>query len=161
MYLPKDIRSIQVENGKVVDKKIVISTEQIMELVNKGENDEVARMAEQREALALSSNKTDRNRELEKLRNQVRAGDANVRMIVVRTLSKDRNLDNVPALIFALSDPAPAVATQADRGLRFISRKVNGVGLPAAEPTKAEIQLAERAWKAWYLSIRPNAELLD
>jgi hypothetical protein len=161
MYLPKDIRSIQVENGKVVDKKIVISTEQIMELVNKGENDEVARMAEQREALALSSNKTDRNRELEKLRNHVRAGDANVRMIVVRTLSKDRNLDNVPALIFALSDPAPAVATQADRGLRFISRKVNGVGLPAAEPTKAEIQLAERAWKAWYLSIRPNAELLD
>jgi hypothetical protein len=162
MYLPKDIRNIQQgANGKIVDQKVAVPTEQILELINSGEKEEVTRLAEEREVLVLSANKTERQSQLEQLRKFVGAGDYHVRMLAVTSLSKVRDLDNVPKLIFALTDPDSRVALQADRGLRFISRKVNGVGLPEFEPTKGQIKAAETAWKDWYLSIRPNAELLD
>jgi hypothetical protein len=162
MYLPKDIRNIQQgANGKIVDQKVAVPTEQILELINSGEKEEVSRLAEEREVLVLSGNKTERQSQLEQLRKFVGAGDYHVRMLAVTSLSKVRDLDNVPKLIFALTDPDPRIAQQADRGLRFISRKVNGVGLPDFDPTKAQIKAAETAWKDWYLSIRPNAELLD
>ena len=142
--------------------KVAVPTEQILELINSGDkNEEVTRLAEEREVLVLSGNKTERQSQLERLRKFVGAGDYHVRMLAVTSLSKVRDLDNVPKLIFALTDPDPRVALQADRGLRFISRKVNGVGLPEFDPTKAQIKAAETAWKDWYLSIRPNAELLD
>ena len=162
MTLPKDIKNIQLgKNGKLVDQKVAVPTEQILELINSGEKEEVTRLAEEREVLVLSGNKTERQSQLEQLRKFVGAGDYHVRMLAVTSLSKVRDLDNVPKLIFALTDPDPRIALQADRGLRFISRKVNGVGLPDFDPTKAQIKAAETAWKDWYLSIRPNAELLD
>jgi len=162
MTLPKDIKNIQLgKNGKLVDQKVAVPTEQILELINNGEKEEVSKLAEEREVLVLSSNKTERQSQLEQLRKFVGAGDYHVRMLAVTSLSKVRDLDNVPKLIFALTDPDPRIAQQADRGLRFISRKVNGVGLPDFDPTKAQIKAAETAWKDWYLSIRPNAELLD
>jgi len=49
---------------------------------------------------------------------------------------------------------------EADRGLRFLSRKFGGVGLPD-EPTARDIQAAIKAWKEWYKTIRPEAEFLD
>ncbi len=159
--LPKDVKTIQSENGKVVDRKIVVSTDQILDLVNKGESEDVTRLAEKREALELSSNKSDRDRQIEKLRKFVGAGDYNARLVAVMTLGKNRDLDNVPRLLYALTDKEPQIVLQADRGLRFISRKVSGVGLPEADPTEIQIKAAQAAWKAWYISIRPNAELLD
>ena len=124
-------------------------------------SEEVALLAEKREALELSSNKSERASQIESLRKIVGAGDFHARRIAVTTLSKIRDLDNVPKLLFALTDPESAIVLQADKGLRFISRKVNGVGLPDGEPTTAQIKAAQAAWKDWYLSIRPNAELLD
>jgi hypothetical protein len=59
-----------------------------------------------------------------------------------------------------LTDPDPQIVRAADRGLRFISRKLEGVGLPA-EPKPPEIQSAIRDWKAWYQTVRPRAEFLD
>ncbi|MBC7852524.1 MAG: hypothetical protein IAF94_03725 [Pirellulaceae bacterium] len=162
MILPKDIKNIAVnKEGKVVDEGLVIPTEQILKLINDGPSEEVALLAEKREALELSSNKSERASQIESLRKIVGAGDFHARRIAVTTLSKVRDLDNVPKLLFALTDPDSAIVLQADKGLRFISRKVGGVGLPDGEPTTAQIQAAQAAWKDWYLSIRPNAELLD
>jgi hypothetical protein len=162
MGLPPDVKAIQATaSGKLVDEGIVIPTEQILEMIHSGENDEVTRLAEEREALVLSSDKSERISQLEKLRNIVGAGNFHARMLAVTTLSKVRDLDSVPKLLYALTDPDPAIVLQADKGLRFISRKVNGVGLPASEPTTAQIKAAKAEWQAWYLSIRPNAELLE
>jgi hypothetical protein len=52
------------------------------------------------------------------------------------------------------------VVREADKGLRFISRKLEGVGLPE-EPKPEQARAAIAAWKTWYQSIRPNAEFLD
>ena len=162
MGLPPDVKFIQVTpSGKIVDEGVVIPTDQILELIKLGENDDVTRLAEEKEALELSSDKTVRKSQIEKLRNFVGAGNFHARKLAVTTLGKVHDLDNVPRLLFALTDPDPAIIRQADRGLRFISRKVDGVGLPENEPTTAQVKAAQAAWKAWYLSIRPNAELLD
>ena len=160
--LPPDVKSLRAkDDGTVVETGVVLPTEQILELLKDEKNEEITRLAEEKEALELSKNPTDRDRQIEKLRKLVSAGNFEARMVAVTTLSKVRNLDLVPQLLYALTDPDPAIVRQADKGLRFISRKVDGVGLPDGEPTAAQIKAAQAAWKSWYLSIRPNAELLD
>jgi hypothetical protein len=160
--LPPDVKSLREKgDGTIVQTSVVLPTDEILKLIQSGPSDEVTRLAEQKEAVELSKNPTDRTRQIESLRKLVSAGSFNARMVAVTTLSKVRNLDLVPQLLYALTDPDPAIVLQADKGLRFISRKVDGVGLPDSEPTAAQIKSAQAAWKAWYLSIRPNAELLD
>jgi hypothetical protein len=101
-----------------------------------------------------------RESQIEALRKVVSAGDPNARVLAVRTIGKARGLANVPTLLFALTDPHIPVVIEADLALRFVSRKTEGVGLPA-EPTAEDIKAAQAAWKAWYLSVKPDAELLD
>ena len=160
--LPPDVRSIQVDkDGRVVDPGIVIPTEQILELLESGTNPELDRLSESNDPLKLSENPSERDSQIEKLRKKVSAADYESRKIAINTLSRDRNMDNVPMLLYALTDPDKRIVLQADRGLRFISRKVRGVGLPESEPSDLQIKAAQVAWKTWYLSLRPNAELLD
>ena len=90
------------------------------------------------------------------MRRLVRAESYEARMVAVKTLSKICNLDNVPILIYALSDPDPRVSREARNGLRFVSRKFEGFGL-SDNPSKTDIVAAIEEWKAWYLEIRPDA----
>ena len=159
--LPADVSNIQDDGkGKVVNESVTVPTEEILRLLESNDT-KVDELAEQREALKLSEKGSERISQLEKLRNFVSSGKFETRMVAVTTLGKVRDLDNVPRLLFALSDPDPQIVRQADRGLRFISRKVDGVGLPEIEPSAAQIKATQTAWRNWYLSIRPNAELLD
>jgi hypothetical protein len=80
--------------------------------------------------------------------------------VAVKTLSKVRDFDNVPVLLYALTDPDLRIVREADKGLRFISRKFGGVGLQE-EPNSADLKSVQKAWKDWFLSVRPDAELLD
>jgi hypothetical protein len=81
-------------------------------------------------------------------------------MVAVRALAQTRDLDNVPVFIYALSDPDERVAREAEDGLRFVSRKLEGVGsFEAGPPSQRGTGIAK--WKEWYLSIRPDAEFLN
>jgi hypothetical protein len=162
MNLPPDVRSIREDGkGQIVDDGVVVPTEQILELLEKGANPELDRLAEDSDPLKLSENASERKSQIELLRKKVSAADYESRKIAINTLSRDRNLENVPQLLYALTDPDVRIVLQADKGLRFISRKARGVGLPEGEPSQAQIKSAQAAWKAWYFSIRPDAELLD
>jgi hypothetical protein len=101
-----------------------------------------------------------RSGERARLRALVSSGAYEARLATVRLLGRVRDLDNAPLLIYALTDPDVRVVMEADRGLRFLSRKFEGVGLPA-EPKPHSIKDAIAAWKEWYRSIRPSAEFLD
>lgn len=162
MGLPPDVKNLQEKNGRIVQETLDVDINQFLSIANSdGDNAELARLNDQAEPIKLSTDETKRNSELENLRKLVSAGKYESRKIAVRTLSKVRDLDNVPVLLYALTDPDSRIVTEADRGLRFISRKVSGVGLPDDQPSKQQIQSAQAAWKAWYLSVRPGAELLD
>jgi hypothetical protein len=80
----------------------------------------------------------------------------------VRALTGRRDLDNVPILVYALSDTDNQVAIEARDTLRFISRKFNGVDNDMPDqPDKQDKIAATLAWKKWYRSIRPDAEFLE
>ncbi|MFN9365910.1 MAG: hypothetical protein ACK6CE_14090 [Planctomycetota bacterium] len=82
------------------------------------------------------------------------------RLVAVKVLSGMQDLDNVPALLFALTDPDLEVCREAHNGLRLISRKVDAFPL-SADPTAKEYLELKKKWTDWYLKLRPNAELMD
>ena len=79
------------------------------------------------------------------------------RLAAVRLLGKVRKLDNVPVLIYALSDPVVEVARAANEALLRISRSPSLVRFPD-NPTDAERRAVIEKWKAWYQTVRPGAE---
>jgi len=116
--------------------------------------------SEQAVEIQLSDDIVERAAQLTRLERLVRAGKFQPRFVAVKTLSRIRDLDRVPALIYALSDPDPRIIQQSRTGLRFISRNFNGFGL-SDEPTETEKQEAISHWKQWYLSVQPEGDFWE
>jgi hypothetical protein len=97
--------------------------------------------------------------------------------IAVRFLAAEQDMDNVPALIYALGDPNFEICLEAHDGLRLISRRIDSINLSETTRRKSEDPYSvtaadipsmrsefndvKRKWTEWYLKIRPNAELFD
>ena len=104
----------------------------------------------------------------EKSRGQARAflrslvSDKNYykRLIGVKFLAGEQDLDNAPALIYAMGDPDVRVCMEAHNGLRLVSRKIDSITVPE-KPTLSDFQHAKTRWISWLLKLRPGAELLD
>ena len=79
-------------------------------------------------------------------------------MAAVMALGKTRNLDNVPALIYALGLGDREVVIEARKSLRRISRNPTGLG-PIDTYSEEQRQKAIGDWKKWYLSLRPDADV--
>jgi hypothetical protein len=117
----------------------------------------------------LDDDLNERTNQLVRLRKLVSNDDYRARRVAVKMLATARELDNVPVLIYALTDEDSEVPIYARDGLRFISRKFKGFGMPdlvikngkVISPTPDQKQAAAEKWKKWYLSIRPDGELLD
>jgi hypothetical protein len=72
-----------------------------------------------------------------------------VREAALWAVAKLKDYRLAPVLIEGLSDPDPNVYRAADGGLRFLSRRVGGVGLPDAPPSKQALARGIAAWRAW------------
>ncbi len=94
------------------------------------------------------------------LRGLVTEFDPFRRLIAVKFLASQQNLDNVPALLFALTDPEIEIAVEAHNGLRLISRKLDSIPI-SADPNVVEMRELKKKWTAWFLGLRPDADLLD
>ncbi len=164
MGLPPSTTDLRERDGKIVETPFAGSVDELIALISDGDNPALGQLKVA--AAPLDSDVTKRSGQIARLRAVVTAGSIDSRLIAVRTLGRSRELDSVPILIYALSSEDPQAGRDlrlvkaADEALRFISRKFGGVGLPA-EPDDAAIRNAVAAWKAWYSSIRPNAEFLD
>ena len=86
----------------------------------------------------------------------VRGGEPAVRLLAVRALGRTGNLDYVPTLIYALTDPDRDVVLEARDALEFVSRRFDGFGPPDGFTEKQRFDAAE-AWKNWYRALRPGA----
>jgi hypothetical protein len=95
--------------------------------------------------------------ESERLDQIIRLGSPDARVVATRLLGQSGQLDDVPTLIHALTDPDVRVAIAARDGLRRISRKVDGFGL-SDQPDFDQRRRAAEAWSAWYDSIRPGSQ---
>jgi hypothetical protein len=160
MGLPKNTADLQEKDGKIVESPLAGTIEELLTTIEKADRPELERLAESPARWKLDRDVTRRSGEIARLRAVVASGTYESRLLAVRALGRVRELDNVPVLIYALSDPDLRVVREADRGLRFVSRRFDGVGLPE-EPKPYEVANAIAAWKTWYQSIRPGAEFLD
>lgn len=160
MGLPPKIENVKEQNGKLVDSPLGGSVDDLLSILEDDDNPELARLAENKQTISLDADITKRTSQVGRLRAMVSAESYETRLVAVRSLAKDRNLDNVPVLLYALSDPDMRVIREADRGLRFISRKLEGV-MQIDTPTKEDLANLRKRWRQWYVSIRPDAELLD
>lgn len=113
------------------------------------------------------------------LRSMVGAKNYYRRLIAVRFLAGEQDMDNVPGLIYAVTDPDLRIAFEAHQGLRLISRKIDSMKLSEQTIANArrdpdilkknspdliarmrgEFNSMEKKWSQWFLRIRPDAEL--
>lgn len=160
--LPKNLAALVLRDGKVVSKIELKALDQMLANLDDIEMESVDYDA------ALSALDDLPSEKLEPLvskyakRLQELAGDksAAARLTAVRALGRQRNLDNVPVLIYALTDPDVVVMREARDSLRRVSRRFAGFGLPDS-PTDAQRYAAIEKWRSWYRAIRPDAEFED
>jgi hypothetical protein len=155
--LPKGAAAVQLRGGQVVSQPLAGPGQGLMTALQNVDSDDYDQAVD-----ALADLPADAARQLvsqnaAKLREMVDGDSSDARLAAVQALAKSDNLDAVPTLIYALSDPDPSVVLAADDGLQRMSRRFHEVGLPE-NFTDAQRTEAIRQWKDWYLAIRPDAE---
>lgn len=157
--LPSNLANVRMEDGRVVTPQMVRDVDDLLDVLRAADDREFDARALPG-GLSLDEDLTKRTSQLERLRELITDPDFHARYAAVKTLSRSDDLDNVPALIHALTDGDHRIAHEANNGLRFISRKFLAYPLPS-EPTIEQKWGIQAKWKAWFLSIRPDAEFMD
>jgi hypothetical protein len=157
--LPKDTTDIRVTGTKIQGRPVAAEIGQMLDLLEDDEADLEDKSIP--DDLKLAADPEARRAQLDRLQRLVRGSQSwQARRVAARLLGKSEQMDVVPALIYALSDNDTSVRRYARDGLRFISRKFDGFGLPD-KPTDAEVKAAQEQWRQWYLTINPKYVFLS
>lgn len=112
---------------------------------------------------SISLNKDDPEKlaqQLITLRAMIGHRSFDARFLAARALGEVQELDNVPYLIYALTDPAPDVVIAANESLKRIARKFADTKFDLrAGFDKIALDGVRNSWIEWYLSVRPGANL--
>lgn len=158
--LPDDTREIRVEGTQIKTKPVVTAVTDLLSLLE-GDDPNNLEKGSIPEDLKLATNPEERKAQITRLERLARGSRSwQARRVATRLLGQSDSLDVVPTLIFALTDGDDKVRIYARDGLRFISRKIDGFGMPRM-PTPEEIEQAVKDWQAWYNSIDPAYVFLD
>jgi hypothetical protein len=158
--LPQSVARVRVRQGKIAAEPPGQAIADVLAVLEDPNHPDYDYVTDFHEDLTLSDQPVTRERQVARLRRLILAGSYKARASAVRALSRRRHLDDVPYLIFALRDPDTDVRHEADRGLRVISRRLEGVGVPGNDGDSQALAARVETWKQWYLSIRPDAEFL-
>lgn len=158
--LPTNTSAVRLVGNKVVSTEAARSVDEVLQLLEDPQAEALDNLMQTPEPVSLADNLADRDQQLARLRRLVSNPSYEARIVAVRALAQARDMDNVPVLIYALSDPDARVVREARDGLRFISRKFTGFGL-ADESTPEQRAEAQEKWKQWYRTVRPDAQFLD
>jgi hypothetical protein len=158
--LPEDTSDVRLRGGQVVGVPVARTVNDLIGLLEDAEGTDLDRAIEFPESLLVSGDESTRAQNAARLRAWVSHPSYKVRLAAMQALGRMRDMDNVPVLIYGLTDPDGRVVQAARDGLRFVSRKISGFELPD-EPTPEQLEAERSQWKGWYLSIRPDAEFLD
>lgn len=154
----------QKANGDMIVNSDVKTIDDVMDMLkNTDTEDDMAKIAQALgPAIKQFTEKEGKSRgeQMAFLRGLVTDENFNKRLVAVRFLSSQQELDNVPALLFALTDPDIRICLEAHNGLRLISRKVDTIAL-SDKATKAELNAVRKTWTDWFLGIRPDAQLFE
>lgn len=155
--LPTDATDLRLQGGRIVAKPLAGPAEELLSMMEDPSSPDYLRAVEGFREMAAAAPSEEINQHAETLRRLAGGSEPEARIAAVRALGYTRDLDNVPTLIYALTDPDTRVVLEAMESLRRISRKFTGFRIEGGLSESARLAAIER-WKAWYLSIRPDAE---
>lgn len=164
--LKADMSSVDFSSGKVEDKKELTDIDAALAML---ENEKFGKdvSADLARRIRLDSDPKKRNEQLDRFARLLRSDTAVSRRVAARILCRGDNLDMVPHLIYALSDPDGATNINAENSLRVLSRQMNTYKIPQKlEQDKLEFPMqvriaAQEYWKKWFLSVRPDFIFLE
>ena len=155
----KDVAGAKLVGGKAVVKKPAQAVSEMLDLLD-GEDGEIDVRA-MAEAMKLPNNPKERGTQLDRLERMVRGSRQwQARRVAAIVLGRSDEIRVVPSLIYALSDPDKSVRRYARDGLRMISRKFEGFGMPD-DPDYTALSRAQDSWREWYRSMDPGYVFLD
>ncbi|MGL4514855.1 MAG: hypothetical protein ACRCT8_17340 [Lacipirellulaceae bacterium] len=152
--LPRKLAGARLRGGQVVTPLDAVGLDQFLGLLDADEADKLDQLADDPSALVTGDLDSTG---ISKLERTLRGGSPSARVLAARALGRSGDLDRVPALLFAMTDPDRRVVLEADSSLRYLSRRTRG-GL-REEFSEADRFATLEAWKRWYLRIRPSAVL--
>jgi hypothetical protein len=151
--------SFELRNGQMVTKPLAGPAEDLLKMLddlNAADYDQILEMMSE---LPSQKVETVLAAHGDKLRKLASGKEPEARMAAIVALGKTRSLDNVPALIYSLGkDEDREVVIEARKALERISRNPKGFG-PQDDFNDEQRRAAVQKWKAWYLSLRPDAEV--
>ncbi|NLS97290.1 MAG: hypothetical protein GXX96_34560 [Planctomycetaceae bacterium] len=155
--LPSDSEFVQMQGGKVVSTAEMSDIEKLITNLREGNDEQFTKTVGVLPELPPDEAKALVSQAAARLRDLAGGTSADLRLGAVQALARAGTLDDVPMLIYALTDPEAEIVLAARDGLRRISRKIHGLGLPD-DFDEGDRVAAVKAWKEWYLTIRPDAE---
>lgn len=151
--LPADLSKVRLRGGRLVVDQDATGTNRLIELLEEYDAEHSDELTE--EAATLASQEVS-SEQAARLTQIARTGKPEQRLLAVKMLGRMREVDNAPALIFALTDPDRRVVRAARDGLLSISREFDGYG-PPDNFDEAQRKSAIDDWKAWFQRVRPGA----
>ncbi len=153
--LPSNLSRAKLHNGQLIAEQVHTKVDELLSMIDDGNEGTLDELARDPSQLVVDHVDEKSARQFQQL---IRAGNPGVRLLSTRAIGRTGNLDYVPTLLYALTDPDTRVVLEARNGLRFISRNFDGLG-PPDDFTEQQRFEAIDAWKRWYKTIRPTAVL--
>jgi HEAT repeat protein len=150
--LHADLSRMKLRGGKLVVQSRATRIDSLLEILEDSKNEALDELLTDGSAILVDGANADQARRLQQL---VRSGSPEARLLAVKALGKIRQLEYVPALLHALTDPDHRVVRAARDSLRMISRRFNGFGLPDNFTDLQQYDALEQ-WKGWYRTMAPN-----
>ncbi|MEZ6112813.1 MAG: prenyltransferase/squalene oxidase repeat-containing protein [Pirellulaceae bacterium] len=158
--LPTDVANLQTtSDGRVVKPEMFKSMDGLLDLLSKDDEtmDGIGAMPEK---FDLADDPKERASQVARLRRMAEGGTYQARRIALKALGQTRDFDNIPWLIYGLTDPDDDARKIARDGLRFMTRKFQGFGM-SDTATVEDGRVAQEKWKVWYKTLRPEVEFVS
>lgn len=156
--LPKDPSKLRRVGDRLVGQETA-SVEDLLQMMEKDKTGDVE-VGLLPEDLALSRDPPVRKAQVARLARLLTSKDWKSRRIAAKLLGRSEDINQVPELIYALTDPDSEVPVIAEESLRLLSRKLLVRHLDATS-TPEQKQEAARYWRDWYTTLRPDYIFLD
>ncbi len=156
--LPQDLATAKMLGNRIVSTAEASVEDMLKMLEEDGASAAVGGLVP--EDLQLAKDPVERAAQVARLSRLLVSGDYMPRRIAAKLLGRSEDLNQVPELIYALSDEDPYVPQYAEESLRLLSRKLSQPPLPV-EPDLGERKAAMEFWKQWYLGLRPEYVFIE
>ena len=151
--LSANLSNMQLRDGKLVKTAKPTEVDKLLGMLEGDESADFDALLNSPASLNMDNVGPE---EAQRLQQIIKSGNPKSRTLAVRALGRLRDLDHVPILLFAMTDPDRNVVREARDALRLVSRRFKGFGLEDNFEDSDRYDVIEQ-WKQWYRRVRPNA----